>query len=137
MLKKKKNDNNCSLSARSPGPYDEVLRLRERRHVTERWPDQAVGRVTQEVSKQAGVGRWGPFRGETHLGRVWDQVVGGVQVEVCDVPEPAWTEGGKMKLGIKDDGLKLGYFRILHLSNLRFKPYVMFSNKQTQNIFLI
>lgn len=80
-----------------PGPYDEVLRLRERRHVTERWLDEAVGRVAQEVPVQASLGDGDSFGGEAHLGGVWGQVVGGIEVEVCDVPEPAWIDGGEKK----------------------------------------
>ncbi len=58
--------------------------------------DEAVGRVTQEVPVQPGVGGRDPFGGEANLGGVRGQVVGGVQVEVCDVPEPAWIDGGKV-----------------------------------------
>lgn len=42
------------------------------------------------------MGGGGSFGGEADLGGVWGQVVGGVQVEVSDVPEPAWTDGGKV-----------------------------------------
>lgn len=59
--------------------------------------DEAVGRVTQEVPVQAGMGRWSSFGGEANLGRIRGQVVGGVQVEVSDVPEPAWIDGGMVK----------------------------------------
>lgn len=75
-----------------PGPYDEVLRPCERCHVRERRLDETVGRVAQEVPVQAGVSGGDAFRGVTHLGGVFSQVVGGVQVEVSDVPEPAWRE---------------------------------------------
>lgn len=34
------------------------------------------------------------FGGEAHLGGVRGQVIGGVQMEVCDVPEPAWMDRG-------------------------------------------
>lgn len=75
-----------------PGPYDEVLRLCERCHVSERWLDEAVGRVTQEVPKHTGSGGRGSFGGEANLGGIWCQVVGGVQVEVGDMPEPACVD---------------------------------------------
>lgn len=78
-----------------PGPYDEVLWLCERCHVTERWLDEAVGRVTQEVPVQAGAGDGDAFGREANLGGVWGQAVGGIKVEVCDVPEPAWIDGGR------------------------------------------
>lgn len=80
-----------------PSPYDEVPWPCERRHVTECWLDEAVGRVAQEVPIQAGASDGDAFGGEANLGGVWGQVVGGVKVEVCDVPEPAWGDGDKRK----------------------------------------
>lgn len=75
-----------------PGPYDEILGLCERCHVTERWLDEAVGWVTQEVPVQAGLGDGDSSGREANLGGVWGQVVGGIKVEVRDVPEPAWKK---------------------------------------------
>lgn len=80
-----------------PGPYDEVLRLRERGQVSEGRLDEAVGGVAQEVSEHPCVGGGGSFGGETHLGGVLGLVVGRVQVEVGDVPEPAWMKHFKSK----------------------------------------
>lgn len=63
-------------------------------HVSERRLDEAVRRVAQEVPKHAGLSDGNSFGGEADLGGVWGLVVGGVQVEVCDVPEPGWRHGG-------------------------------------------
>lgn len=63
-------------------------------HVSERRLDEAVRRVAQEVPKHAGVSDGDSFGGEADLGGVWGLVVGGVQVEVRDVPEPGWRHGG-------------------------------------------
>lgn len=54
--------------------------------------DEAVGRVTQEVSEHTSLGGRGSFGGEANLGGIWCQVVGGVQVKVGDVPESACVD---------------------------------------------
>lgn len=80
-----------------PGPDDEILWLCERCHVSKGRLDEAVGRVTQEVPENAGLGDRVAVGGQTDLGGVRGHVVGGIEVEVCDVPEPAWTHSGKVK----------------------------------------
>jgi len=77
-----------------PGPDDEVLGPCERRHVGEGRLDERVGSVAQEVPEEAGVGRGLSPGGGAHLGGVRARLVGRVQVEVRDVPEPAWKHGG-------------------------------------------
>lgn len=68
--------------------------------MTEGRLDEAVRRVTQEVPEQAGAGDGNSFGREANLGGVRGQAVGGVQVEVGDVPEPAWRDGGGVKTQI-------------------------------------
>lgn len=70
----------------------------ERRHVSQRWLDQAVRRVAQEVPEQAGLGDRDTFWGEADLGGVGGRVVGGVKVEVCNVPEPACRDREKVNM---------------------------------------
>lgn len=61
-------------------------------HVTEGRLDEAVRRVAQEVPKHACMSDRNSLGGEADLRGVWGLVVGGVQVEVCDVPEPGWRQ---------------------------------------------
>lgn len=82
-------------------PYDEVLRLSERRQVGEGGPDEAVGRVAEVVAVQAGVADGDSFGGEADLAGFCGLVVGGVQVEVGDVPEPACRNVGEL---MEEDG---------------------------------
>lgn len=64
-------------------------------HVTEGRLDEGVWRVAQKVPKHACLSDGNSFGGEADLGGVWGLAVGGIQVEVCDVPEPGWRhEGG-------------------------------------------
>lgn len=63
-------------------------------HVAERRLDEAVGRVAQEVAELARCSDGNSFGGGADLGGLGRLPVGGVQVEVGDVPEPAWRGGG-------------------------------------------
>lgn len=72
-----------------PRPDKEVQRLREWCHVSQSWLDEAVRRVAQKVPEHARLGDGDSFGGEADLGGVSGHVVGGVKVEVRNLPEPA------------------------------------------------
>lgn len=86
--------------------------------------DEAVGRVTQEVPEQAGVGGGRPLRGEAHLGGVGGQVVGWVQVEVRDVPEPAWMDGENMG---REENIKYGllFYQSHQVTTVSFSMFLL------------
>lgn len=94
-----------------PSPNDEILWLCERCHVSEGGLNEAERWVAQEVSIQAGIGGRNSFGGITNLLGVWGQVVGGVQVEVCDVPKPPWTD----EVMVNDQKQKLEWNQIKNL----------------------
>lgn len=86
-----------------PGPDDEILWLCERCHVNKGRLDEAVGRVTQEVPENACLGDRVALGGQADLGGVRGHVVGGIEVEVCDVPEPAWTQWKSEERGFETE----------------------------------
>lgn len=123
-----------------PGPYDEVLGLCERCHVSKGWLDQTVGGVTQEVAIDPGVGGRNPFGGEANLGGVWSQVVCGIQVEVCDVPEPAWRQTGSIQKICYIHAFRIGtlqFYHILWQINVAFLSYYVILIKKQSILFIM